>query len=772
MVRSKSDFWKQRGSNGFHFPVPTLLANLFNSNSIGEFITSDHLQFGSFSKPAVAFAHTTGSLPLQQHKGQKANVGSLPSGFIDSWGESSIADASPRTDTSTDVDIEEKNQREIRIIYNPSFELQLEQVQSVAPVTSDSSDQSKGKTGDQKSLRRLAQNREAARKSRLRKKAYVQQLENSRLKLTQLEQDLQRSRQQGIFISSAGDQSHSVNGNGILNVSYASGFFILIMILACLFYPQERIKVALAFDMEYARWIEEHNRQLSELRAAVNSHASDNELRVIVDGIMAHYDEIFKLKGTAAKADVFHMLAGMWKTPAERCFLWIGGFRSSELLKLLTSQLEPLTEEQLVGICKLQQLSLQAEDALSQGMEALQQSLAETIASGSPGSNGSSGNVANYMGQMAMAMGKLGTLENFVSQRFFCGGRLIFGPDVASLLLSMVMIAGPTITFCYQIIVKIRNHEKSHEGDWFHDHHHVLGFPVLVVTIITMLADLGFLLLTSSRDPGIIPRNTQLLDSSEASDVNTPSIEWINGRTPRMRFPPTKEVIVNGFAVKLKFCETCLLFRPPRASHCSICNNCVQKFDHHCPWVGQCIGLTTYENFRYRFDKNNNPFDKGLLGNIKEVFFSRIAPSMINFRAWVLDEPFGSISYAPHLGIDVISTSEKFDTEMGDKMPNPTTAHNLDYNFINEYQKNFDKLQDKTQDPLANIQENDCQGSKGDQHSCAGKDETFVDCRDGKIENETVIDATAIEGICSIATVVPDNQDVNTHQHEVTSLQV
>ncbi|XP_020671818.1 probable protein S-acyltransferase 1 isoform X1 [Dendrobium catenatum] len=434
------------------------------------------------------------------------------------------------------------------------------------------------------------------------------------------------------------------------------------------------------------------------------------------------------------------------------------------------------------------------------------------------------------------------------SNRFFCGGRLIFGPDVASLLLSMVMIAGPTITFCYQIIVKIRNHEKSHEGDWFHDHHHVLGFPVLVVTIITMLADLGFLLLTSSRDPGIIPRNTQLLDSSEASDVNTPSIEWINGRTPRMRFPPTKEVIVNGFAVKLKFCETCLLFRPPRASHCSICNNCVQKFDHHCPWVGQCIGLrnyrffllfiststflcvyvftlslanifqerknyhnstmklilgeiisvilmlytflavwfvggltvfhlyliytnqTTYENFRYRFDKNNNPFDKGLLGNIKEVFFSRIAPSMINFRAWVLDEPFGSISYAPHLGIDVISTSEKFDTEMGDKMPNPTTAHNLDYNFINEYQKNFDKLQDKTQDPLANIQENDCQGSKGDQHSCAGKDETFVDCRDGKIENETVIDATAIEGICSIATVVPDNQDVNTHQHENTFL--
>ncbi|RRT60188.1 hypothetical protein B296_00033486 [Ensete ventricosum] len=91
---------------------------------------------------------------------------------------------------------------------------------------------------------------------------------------------------------------------------------------------------ALAFDVEYARWLEEHNRQINELRSAVNAHASENDLRVIVDGVMAHYDEIFRLKGIAAKADVFHILSGMWKTPAERCFLWLGGFRSSELLKV------------------------------------------------------------------------------------------------------------------------------------------------------------------------------------------------------------------------------------------------------------------------------------------------------------------------------------------------------------------------------------------------------------------------------------------------------
>ncbi|KAI3695726.1 hypothetical protein L1987_78726 [Smallanthus sonchifolius] len=254
--------------------------------------------------------------------------------------------------------------------------------QSLGLVVSDASDKSR----DQKTLRRLAQNREAARKSRLRKKAYVQQLESSRMKLSQLEQELQRARQQGVFISSSREQSQSTSGNG-----------------------------ASSFHVEYARWLEEQKRRITELREAVSSHAADGELRIIVDRVVAHYEDIFRIKGDAAKADVFHILSGMWKTPAERCFLWLGGFRSSELLKLLITQLEPLTEQQLLAINNLQQTSQQAEDALSQGMDALQQSLAETLA-GSLGPSGSSGNVANYMGQMAMAMGKLGTLEGFIRQ--------------------------------------------------------------------------------------------------------------------------------------------------------------------------------------------------------------------------------------------------------------------------------------------------------------------------------------------------------------------
>ena len=91
---------------------------------------------------------------------------------------------------------------------------------------------------------------------------------------------------------------------------------------------------AAMFDMEYGRWLEEHHRLTCELRAAVHEHLPENELKMYVDNCLAHYDVVMNLKGMAAKADVFHLVSGMWKTPAERCFMWIGGFRPSDLIKV------------------------------------------------------------------------------------------------------------------------------------------------------------------------------------------------------------------------------------------------------------------------------------------------------------------------------------------------------------------------------------------------------------------------------------------------------
>lgn len=74
---------------------------------------------------------------------------------------------------------------------------------------------------------------------------------------------------------------------------------------------------------------------------------------------------------------------------------------------------EPLSEQQILGICGLQQSTQETEDALTQGLDALHHSLSETIAANdltyTP-------NMTAYMGQMAAAMNKLSTLEAFVHQ--------------------------------------------------------------------------------------------------------------------------------------------------------------------------------------------------------------------------------------------------------------------------------------------------------------------------------------------------------------------
>jgi len=87
----------------------------------------------------------------------------------------------------------------------------------------------------------------------------------------------------------------------------------------------------------------------------------------------------------------------------KKLFMW---------LQTLLPQLEPLTEQQMVGICNLQQSSQQAEEALSQGLEQLHQSLADTMAGGSLIDDAN----MSFMGQMAAALGKLANLEGFVIQ--------------------------------------------------------------------------------------------------------------------------------------------------------------------------------------------------------------------------------------------------------------------------------------------------------------------------------------------------------------------
>ncbi|KAL5794088.1 hypothetical protein ACOSP7_002682 [Xanthoceras sorbifolium] len=145
---------------------------------------------------------------------------------------------------------------------------------------------------------------------------------------------------------------------------------------------------------------------------------------------------------------------------------------------------------------------------------------------------------------------------------FFFHGRFVCGSDPRGLLLTTISIILSSWIFAVYTGNDLPNHST-------------LIITISVILTVTVLVNL---ILVSATDPGIIPRNDQA------------SVEAVGTSDGTRR----KKITVNGVELKLKFCRICKIFRPPRSCHCAVCDNCVEKFDHHCPWIGQCIALRNY----------------------------------------------------------------------------------------------------------------------------------------------------------------------------------
>ncbi|XP_037310169.1 palmitoyltransferase ZDHHC18a isoform X1 [Pungitius pungitius] len=160
--------------------------------------------------------------------------------------------------------------------------------------------------------------------------------------------------------------------------------------------------------------------------------------------------------------------------------------------------------------------------------------------------------------------------------RFFCDGRIILAQQSGILPVTLgliVVTCGLFFAFDCPFLVE-----------------HLTVFIPVIGGVLSLFV-VTSLLRTSFTDPGILPRATP----DEAADLEK-QIDTSGSSTYRPP-PRTKEILINQQVVKLKYCFTCKMFRPPRTSHCSLCDNCVERFDHHCPWVGNCVGKRNYRYF-------------------------------------------------------------------------------------------------------------------------------------------------------------------------------
>ena len=159
--------------------------------------------------------------------------------------------------------------------------------------------------------------------------------------------------------------------------------------------------------------------------------------------------------------------------------------------------------------------------------------------------------------------------ETTINQRIgnnliFCKGKIIAGVKYYHIFFSLIILSTPIILLISSLI-QLSEYNSS--------------IIMTIITLIIYILSVILIFIGGLSDPGIIERNNEF-----ACQDNKKTIIKINK---------------NGNILNLNFCYTCFHFRPPRTSHCAECDNCVQNFDHHCLWMGTCVGKRNYKYFYY-----------------------------------------------------------------------------------------------------------------------------------------------------------------------------
>jgi len=146
--------------------------------------------------------------------------------------------------------------------------------------------------------------------------------------------------------------------------------------------------------------------------------------------------------------------------------------------------------------------------------------------------------------------------------KIWCNNKGVSGEKYYNLFLSSIIFTIPYILLISILIIDKKNIS--------------IIFP-LIISSILYISQVTSIILTGFSDPGILHK--------QENEYNY---------NPKKYYYKYR---VNGHLYEVNFCRSCHLFKPPRTSHCRSCDNCIIRFDHHCKWVGQCVGQKNYGFF-------------------------------------------------------------------------------------------------------------------------------------------------------------------------------
>ena len=151
---------------------------------------------------------------------------------------------------------------------------------------------------------------------------------------------------------------------------------------------------------------------------------------------------------------------------------------------------------------------------------------------------------------------------------FFCDGKIMCGPtSYKRYIFIFLLIILPTIieiifvTFSFNSLI--------------------IALILTIIELISLAIIIYLFLNICTKNPGYLLRNES----------------YFQVRETKIKSKKVVQSNIRGFIKRIKFCETCMVYRPPKTSHCKYCDSCVEEFDHHCFWIGNCVGKNNYHDF-------------------------------------------------------------------------------------------------------------------------------------------------------------------------------